>query len=174
MRLDARSTHRKSGTPAVPCMYSCSFWIPKGDGVLGGSAAFFEGTAGQPPVPSSSLSKAPTHKSKICCLSWATCANVSSIPPASAGAPEARLPSNPSNMQVVQASVVLSAWVLSALKQDALRFSTASTILSFTQLALTTFFYTMRAELIGHFKACMTEIYIHIDARMADYIRTHP
>ena len=32
---------------------------------------------------------------------------------------------------------------------------------------------TMRAELIGHFKACMTEIYLHIDARMADYIRTH-
>ena len=33
---------------------------------------------------------------------------------------------------------------------------------------------TMRAELIGPFKPCMTEIYIHIDARMADYIRTHP
>ena len=33
---------------------------------------------------------------------------------------------------------------------------------------------TMRAELIGHFKACMTEIYLHIDARVADYIRTHP
>ena len=33
---------------------------------------------------------------------------------------------------------------------------------------------TMRAELIGHFEACMTEIYLHIDARMADYIRTHP
>ena len=32
----------------------------------------------------------------------------------------------------------------------------------------------MRAELIGHFKACMTEIYLHIDARMADYIHTHP
>ena len=32
---------------------------------------------------------------------------------------------------------------------------------------------TMRAELIGHFKPCMTEIYLHIDARMADYIRTH-
>ena len=32
----------------------------------------------------------------------------------------------------------------------------------------------MRAELIGHFKACMTEIYLHIDARMADHIRTHP
>ena len=31
----------------------------------------------------------------------------------------------------------------------------------------------MRAELIGYFKACMTEIYLHIDARMADYIRTH-
>ena len=33
---------------------------------------------------------------------------------------------------------------------------------------------TMRPELIGHFEACMTEIYLHIDARMADYIRTHP
>ena len=33
---------------------------------------------------------------------------------------------------------------------------------------------TMRAELIGHFEPCMTEIYLHIDARMADYIRTHP
>ena len=33
---------------------------------------------------------------------------------------------------------------------------------------------SMRAELIGHFKACITEIYLHIDARMADYIRTHP
>ena len=32
----------------------------------------------------------------------------------------------------------------------------------------------MRAELIGHFEACMTDIYLHIDARMADYIRTHP
>ena len=31
----------------------------------------------------------------------------------------------------------------------------------------------MRAELIGDFKSCMTEIYLHIDARMADYIRTH-
>ena len=36
------------------------------------------------------------------------------------------------------------------------------------------YWHTMRAELIGHFKACMTEIYLHIDARMADYIRTHP
>ena len=33
---------------------------------------------------------------------------------------------------------------------------------------------TMRAELIGHFEPCMTEIYLHIDARMADYTRTHP
>ena len=33
---------------------------------------------------------------------------------------------------------------------------------------------TMRAELIGHLKPCMTDIYIHIVARMADYIRTHP
>ena len=32
----------------------------------------------------------------------------------------------------------------------------------------------MRAELIGHFQPCMTEIHLHIDARMADYIRTHP
>ena len=29
----------------------------------------------------------------------------------------------------------------------------------------------MRAELIGHFEPCMTDIYLHIDARMADYIR---
>ena len=34
--------------------------------------------------------------------------------------------------------------------------------------------YTMRAELIGHFEPCMTEIYLHMFARMADYIRTHP
>ena len=34
--------------------------------------------------------------------------------------------------------------------------------------------HTMRVELIGHFKACMTEIYLHIDARVADYIHTHP
>ena len=34
--------------------------------------------------------------------------------------------------------------------------------------------FTMRAELIGDFEPCMTEIYLHIDARMADYIRTHP
>ena len=33
---------------------------------------------------------------------------------------------------------------------------------------------TMRAELIGHFQPWMAEIYLHIDARMADYIRTHP
>ena len=33
---------------------------------------------------------------------------------------------------------------------------------------------TMRVELIGHFQPCMTEIYLHTDARMADYIRTHP
>ena len=33
---------------------------------------------------------------------------------------------------------------------------------------------TMRVELIGHFKPCMTDIYLHINARMADYIRTHP
>ena len=33
---------------------------------------------------------------------------------------------------------------------------------------------TMRVELIGQFKPCMTDIYLHTDARMADYIRTHP
>ena len=33
---------------------------------------------------------------------------------------------------------------------------------------------TMRVELIGHFQPCMTDIFLHIDARMADYIRTHP
>ena len=33
---------------------------------------------------------------------------------------------------------------------------------------------TMRADIIGHFKPCTTEIYLHIDARMADYIATHP
>ena len=33
---------------------------------------------------------------------------------------------------------------------------------------------TVRAELIGHYQPCMTDIYLHIDARMADYIRTHP
>eukprot|EP01048_Picozoa_sp_COSAG05_P001642 COSAG05_NODE_57_length_23291_cov_75.862668_2_plen_118_part_00 len=27
---------------------------------------------------------------------------------------------------------------------------------------------TMRADIIGHFKPCMTDIYLHIDARMAD------
>ena len=33
---------------------------------------------------------------------------------------------------------------------------------------------TMRADIIGHFQPCMNEIYLHIDARMADYIRAHP
>ena len=33
---------------------------------------------------------------------------------------------------------------------------------------------TLRVQLIGHFKACMPEIYLHIDARMADYMATHP
>ena len=33
---------------------------------------------------------------------------------------------------------------------------------------------TMRVDIIGHLKSCMTEIYLHIDARMADYIHTHP
>eukprot|EP01048_Picozoa_sp_COSAG05_P017316 COSAG05_NODE_2342_length_3204_cov_5.613205_4_plen_33_part_00 len=32
----------------------------------------------------------------------------------------------------------------------------------------------MRAELIGHFEPCMTDIYLHSFARMAEYIRTHP
>ena len=33
---------------------------------------------------------------------------------------------------------------------------------------------TMRVQLISHLKPCMTEIYLHIVARMADYIATHP
>ena len=33
---------------------------------------------------------------------------------------------------------------------------------------------TMRVELTGHFQPCTTKIYLHIDARMADYIHTHP
>ena len=33
---------------------------------------------------------------------------------------------------------------------------------------------TMRVQLIGHFQPCMTEIYLHIVARMADYMATHP
>ena len=32
----------------------------------------------------------------------------------------------------------------------------------------------MRVQLIGHFEPCMTEIYLHIDARMADYMAPHP
>ena len=32
----------------------------------------------------------------------------------------------------------------------------------------------VRVDIIGHLKSCMTEIYLYIDARMADYIRTHP
>ena len=43
-----------------------------------------------------------------------------------------------------------------------------------SDMGLTAVYPTMRAELIGHLKVCMTEIYLHIDARMADYIRTHP
>eukprot|EP01048_Picozoa_sp_COSAG05_P006911 COSAG05_NODE_468_length_9525_cov_30.402292_5_plen_530_part_00 len=35
-------------------------------------------------------------------------------------------------------------------------------------------FDTMRAKLIGHFQPCATDFYLHIDARMAGYIRTHP
>ena len=31
----------------------------------------------------------------------------------------------------------------------------------------------VRVAIIGHFNPCMTDIYLHIDARMADYIRTH-
>ena len=34
--------------------------------------------------------------------------------------------------------------------------------------------HTMRAESIGHLIRCITDIYLHIVARMADYIRTHP
>ena len=33
---------------------------------------------------------------------------------------------------------------------------------------------TMRVDIIGHCKPCMTGIFLHIDARMADYIHTHP
>ena len=32
----------------------------------------------------------------------------------------------------------------------------------------------VRAEHTGHFKPCMTDIYLPIDARMADYIRMQP
>ena len=32
----------------------------------------------------------------------------------------------------------------------------------------------MRVDIIDHFKPCMTEIYLHIVARMADYMATHP
>eukprot|EP01048_Picozoa_sp_COSAG05_P014131 COSAG05_NODE_1572_length_4520_cov_2.148157_3_plen_33_part_00 len=32
----------------------------------------------------------------------------------------------------------------------------------------------MRVELIGQFEPCMTEIYLYIDARMADYIHALP
>ena len=32
----------------------------------------------------------------------------------------------------------------------------------------------VRVQLIGHFEACMTEIYLHIGARMADCMDTHP
>ena len=35
-------------------------------------------------------------------------------------------------------------------------------------VAVRIFCTTMRAELIGHFKPCMTDIYLHIDVRMAD------
>eukprot|EP01048_Picozoa_sp_COSAG05_P020170 COSAG05_NODE_3356_length_2127_cov_1.993261_3_plen_85_part_00 len=35
-------------------------------------------------------------------------------------------------------------------------------------------YHTMRVELISHFKPCMTDIYLHFDARMADYIHMHP
>ena len=32
----------------------------------------------------------------------------------------------------------------------------------------------MRVQLIGHLLPCMTDIYLHIVARMADYMATHP
>ena len=32
----------------------------------------------------------------------------------------------------------------------------------------------VRADIIGHLKSCMTDIYLYIDARTADYIHTHP
>ena len=31
-----------------------------------------------------------------------------------------------------------------------------------------------RVDIIGHLKSCMTDIYLDIDARTADYIHTHP
>ena len=47
-------------------------------------------------------------------------------------------------------------------------------ILRVCSTRIDTCYHTVRVELIGHFKPCMNEIYLHIDARMADYIRTHP
>ena len=32
----------------------------------------------------------------------------------------------------------------------------------------------VRVDIIGHLKSCMTDIYLDIDARTADYIQTHP
>ena len=32
----------------------------------------------------------------------------------------------------------------------------------------------VRVHIIGHLQPCMTEIYLHIIARMADYMDTHP
>ena len=32
----------------------------------------------------------------------------------------------------------------------------------------------VRVDRIGHLKSCMTDLYLDIDARTADYIRTHP
>ena len=32
----------------------------------------------------------------------------------------------------------------------------------------------MRVDIIGHLKSCMTDIYLYIDVRTADYIHTHP
>ena len=32
----------------------------------------------------------------------------------------------------------------------------------------------VRVQLIGHLQPCMTDIYLHIVARMADYMATHP
>ena len=32
----------------------------------------------------------------------------------------------------------------------------------------------MRVDIIGHLKSCMTDLYLDIHARTADYIHTHP
>ena len=44
-------------------------------------------------------------------------------------------------------------------------------LLDFVSLA---FAAQVRVRLIGRLQPCMTEIYLHIVARMTDYIDTHP